>query len=80
MTRILSVATARVYTEQLADINHHRFPSVDYIELQHLLNAETLDYASYTGTHAILKTSKLHDLHRLHKDYCKWALYLRIHC
>ena len=62
MTRILPVATARVYTEQLANIYHHRFPRVDYIELQHLLNAETLDYSSYTGTHAILKTSNLHDL------------------
>jgi hypothetical protein len=47
MARILSVATAGVCREQLADIDHHRFPRVDYIELQHLLNAETLDYSSY---------------------------------
>ena len=26
MTRILSVATASVYTEQLEDIDYHRFP------------------------------------------------------
>ena len=79
MTRILSVATAGVCTEQLADIDHRRFRGVDYIELQHLLNANTLDYSSHTGTHAILKISKLHDLHHLHKDYCTWTLYLRIH-
>ncbi len=47
MTNILSVATAGVYAEQLADVNHLRFPRVDYIELQRLLNVETIDYSSY---------------------------------
>jgi glycosyltransferase involved in cell wall biosynthesis len=47
MTTILSVATAKVFRDQLADINHIRFPRVDYIELQSLLDAETLDYSSY---------------------------------
>ena len=28
MTRILSVATAGLYTEQLADVDHDRFPRV----------------------------------------------------
>jgi hypothetical protein len=46
MTNILSVATAGVYAEQLADVNHVRFPRVDYIELQRLLNVETLDYSA----------------------------------
>ena len=47
MTKILSVATAGVHSEQLADINHLRFPRVDYIELQQLLNIETIDYSAY---------------------------------
>jgi len=40
-TRRLSVATAGVYTEQLVGIDHDGFPVVDYIELPHLLKAET---------------------------------------
>ena len=47
MTKILSVATAGVFAEQLADVNHLRFPRVDYIELQQLLNIETIDYSAY---------------------------------
>lgn len=47
MTRILSVATAGVRSEQFADVNHLRFPRVDYIELQDLLNVETIDYSAY---------------------------------
>lgn len=47
MTNILSIATAGVYAEQLADVNHVRFPRVDYIELQRLLNVETIDYSAY---------------------------------
>ena len=47
MTNILSIATAGVYAEQLADVNHLRFPRVDYIELQRLLNVETIDYSAY---------------------------------
>lgn len=43
------MATAEVLRDQLADINHIRFPRVDYIELQRLLGAETLDYSLYGG-------------------------------
>lgn len=47
MTKILSVATASVLAEQLADTRHHRYPRVDYIELQRLLDIETIDYSAY---------------------------------
>lgn len=47
MTKILSVATAGVLAEQLADTNHLRFPRVDYIELERLLAIETMDYSTY---------------------------------
>jgi glycosyltransferase involved in cell wall biosynthesis len=47
MTKILSVATAGLRAGQLADINHHSFPRVDYLELQKLLNADILDYSEY---------------------------------
>jgi glycosyltransferase involved in cell wall biosynthesis len=50
MTNILSVATAGVYAEQLADVKHLRFPRVDYIELQRLLNIDTLDYSAYDNS------------------------------
>jgi glycosyltransferase involved in cell wall biosynthesis len=43
----LSIATASVHDEQLKDVNHERFPRVDYLELQRLLNTEILDYSSY---------------------------------
>ncbi len=41
------MATAGVYTQQLRDIDPHRFPGVDYIELydaQHLHK----DYCTWT--------------------------------
>lgn len=47
MSKILSVATAGLYADQLEDIDHHRFPRVDYIELQRLLDTETLNYSAY---------------------------------
>lgn len=43
----LSIATASVHDEQLKDVHHERFPRVDYLELQRLLNTELLDYSSY---------------------------------
>lgn len=52
MTKILSVATASVFAEQLADINHRRYPRVDYIELQRLLDVETIDYSAYNENYA----------------------------
>ena len=52
MTKILSVATAGVFAEQSTDINHLRFPRVDYIELQRLLNLETIDYSAYDAGYA----------------------------
>ena len=47
MTRILSLATAGVYTEQLADVDHHHFLRVDYIEL-HDLHHLHKDYCTWT--------------------------------
>ncbi len=47
MKKLLSVATAAIHPEQLSDNQHLRFPRVDYIELQRLLDAETLDYSAY---------------------------------
>lgn len=47
MTKTLSVATAGVFAEQLTDVDHLRFPRVDYIELQRLLDIETIDYSAY---------------------------------
>jgi glycosyltransferase involved in cell wall biosynthesis len=47
MTKLLSVATAAIHPDQLADIQQLRFPRVDYIELQRCLDAETLDYSTY---------------------------------
>lgn len=52
MTKLLSVATAAVHPEQLSDTAHLRFPRVDYIELQRLIGAETLDYSAYNGHYA----------------------------
>ena len=52
MTKILSVATASVLKEQLADIDHRRYPRVDYIELQRLLEIETIDYSAYNVSYA----------------------------
>jgi glycosyltransferase involved in cell wall biosynthesis len=49
MKKILSVATAAVHAEQLIDVDHLRFPRVDYIELGRLLDTETLDYSAYNG-------------------------------
>jgi glycosyltransferase involved in cell wall biosynthesis len=47
MNKILSVATAAVLKEQLEDVNHLKYPRVDYIELQNLIGAETVDYSAY---------------------------------
>lgn len=47
MTKLLSVATAAIHPEQLSDAHRHRFPRVDYIELQRFLDVKTLDYSSY---------------------------------
>ena len=47
MTKLLSVATAAVHPEQSSDTQHLRFPRVDYIELQRILDVETLDYSTY---------------------------------
>ena len=52
MKKLLSVATASVFAEQLADHNHCCFPRVDYLELQNLLHAETMDYSSYDKRYA----------------------------
>lgn len=44
---LLSIATASLKNGQLTDRNHERYPRVDYLELQRLLNTELLDYSSY---------------------------------
>jgi glycosyltransferase involved in cell wall biosynthesis len=51
-SKILSVATAGVYADQLADVDHVRYPRVDYIELQRLLNVETIDYSAYNKSYS----------------------------
>jgi glycosyltransferase involved in cell wall biosynthesis len=43
----LSIATASLFDEQLEDVNHIRFPRVDYIELQRLLHTDTINYSCY---------------------------------
>jgi glycosyltransferase involved in cell wall biosynthesis len=45
--KVLSVATAGLHADQLQDVDHVHYPRVDYIELQHLLNVETIDYSAY---------------------------------
>ena len=50
--KILSVATAGLYADQLADVDHVRYPRVDYIELQRILNVETIDYSAYNRSEA----------------------------
>jgi glycosyltransferase involved in cell wall biosynthesis len=47
MPKILSVATAGLRAGQLADINHHLFPRIDYLELQKKVNTDILDYSAY---------------------------------
>lgn len=47
MSRVLSVATAAVLAEQMEDSHHLQYPRVDYIELQRLLDVETIDYSAY---------------------------------
>ena len=50
MTKILSVATAGLLTNQLQDTDHKQYPRVDYVELEGLLGAETIDYSAYDKT------------------------------
>src|SRR5262245_59357075 len=50
MTKILSVATAGLQTNQLNDVRHQQFPRVDYMLLQHQLKTDTLDYSAYDNT------------------------------
>ena len=44
---MLSVATAGLYMDQLKDVERVRYPRVDYVELQRILNVETIDYSAY---------------------------------
>jgi glycosyltransferase involved in cell wall biosynthesis len=50
MTKLLSVATAGLRAGQLADVHHHCFPRVDYLEMQSLLHADVIDYSEYNHT------------------------------
>ena len=47
MSKLLSVATAAIHPDQIADTNHLLFPRVDYIELRHHLDSEIMDYHAY---------------------------------
>lgn len=51
-SRILSVATASTRAGNSAVPAHTRLPRVDYVELQRLLNADTLDYSAYDRKYA----------------------------
>ncbi|UCC63977.1 MAG: hypothetical protein JSV36_02640 [Anaerolineae bacterium] len=50
MAEILVLATAGLKPDQLADINHIRYPRVDYIELQRFIDIDVLDYTAYSHT------------------------------
>jgi glycosyltransferase involved in cell wall biosynthesis len=52
MTEILSVATAKLIAGQTDAINCHRFPRIDYLELQRMLDADTVDYSAYDNNYA----------------------------
>ncbi|HSV85225.1 MAG TPA: glycosyltransferase family 4 protein [Levilinea sp.] len=47
MPKVLSVATAGLRAGQLDDIHNCCFPRVDYLEIQRLISADTLDYSQY---------------------------------
>ncbi|MCB0209175.1 MAG: glycosyltransferase family 4 protein [Anaerolineae bacterium] len=47
MAAILTVATAGLRQDQLADSGHIRYPRVDYLELSHLIDTEILNYTVY---------------------------------
>lgn len=50
MADILTLATAGLRPDQLSDTDHVRYPRVDYIELQRLLDVDVLDYTAYEHT------------------------------
>lgn len=47
MKRMLTVATAGVKSDQLADMSHLVYPRVDYLELQRRLDMDVIDYRLY---------------------------------
>ena len=64
MADVLALATAGLKPDQLADTDHVRYPRVDYVELQHLIDMDVLDYAAYPRT-------------RLGKTFRRLETYLR---
>jgi glycosyltransferase involved in cell wall biosynthesis len=50
MAEILVLATAGLRPDQRADVEHVRYPRVDYVELQRLLDVDVLDYTAYEHT------------------------------
>jgi glycosyltransferase involved in cell wall biosynthesis len=50
MNRILLLATAGLKPGQLNDTTHRRYPRVDYLELQRLMDAEVFNYTLYNQT------------------------------
>jgi len=52
MNNVLSVATAGLIPDYLHDASRDQNPRVDYIELERLLIADTLDYSTYDSSFA----------------------------
>jgi len=50
VAEILVLATAGLKPDQLADTDHVRYPRVDYIELERLIDVDVLDYTAYDRT------------------------------
>jgi glycosyltransferase involved in cell wall biosynthesis len=50
MAEILALATSGLKPDQLTDIDHIRYPRVDYIELQRFIGMDVLDYTAYNRT------------------------------
>jgi len=50
MADVLALATAGLKPDQLMDTDHVRYPRVDYIELQRLIDIDVLDYTAYDRT------------------------------
>ena len=50
MASILSIATASLRPDQLTDNHHLRYPRVDFLEMQHLLDVDTINYTVYENS------------------------------
>ena len=50
MGKILTLATAGLKPDQLADTSHEKYPRVDYLELQKLADIDIVNYEAYRNT------------------------------